>query len=517
MRRVLTVAGGVVALWVATAVFALPASAHPLGNFSVNVYNGIVISPSEVRINHVVDLAELPTVQAMPQLDANGDDAISSEELGSFARQRCESAVGDLEFRLADTPSDLSVDSSTATLADGQAGLSTARIECSVRGPVALNGSEGVSFTDNSITDEVGWHEITLRGDGAAVTDADVPVESQSAALTAYPESQQSSPLRVTTASATVAIEEGAGEGTGLGGGATAADENLSTTTVTGDSKPWDWGADLLGRATSAATGPAGMSVAIVVALMVGAVHALAPGHGKSLVAFALAGRQERAARAAVTVGTTVTVTHTASVLALGMVIAGTATVVPRELYSALGALTGVVVIVLGVVLLRNALRDSGMAHSHSHGHSHDHAHDHLHDPDGTQRVAGVPSIALMQHTHEPAVAAPELPRARRGMLVALGITGGLLPSPSAVVVLLASAASGRPWFGVILVLAFGVGMACTLAGVGFAVLRGQDRLLALAERSPRPWLSHALRHLPVVTAATVTVIGTLLLVTAVF
>jgi ABC-type nickel/cobalt efflux system permease component RcnA len=101
-------------------------------------------------------------------------------------------------------------------------------------------------------------------------------------------------------------------------------------------------------------------------------------------------------------------------------------------------------------------------------------------------------------------------------VLVTLGITGGLLPSPSAVVVLLATAASGRAWFGVVLVLAFGVGMACTLAGVGFAVLRGQSRLLALAERSPRPWLSSALRRLPIATAATVIVIGAAVLVSSI-
>ena len=97
-------------------------------------------------------------------------------------------------------------------------------------------------------------------------------------------------------------------------------------------------------------------------------------------------------------------------------------------------------------------------------------------------------------------------------MLVTLGITGGLLPSPSAVVVLLASAASGRAWFGVILVVAFGVGMACTLAGVGFAVLRGQTRLLALAERSPSPRVTRLVTLAPIVTASAVTVLGVFLL-----
>ena len=524
--RVLAVAALAVVAWGGTAVLAVPASAHPLGNFSVNVYNGIVIASDEVVIDHVIDLAELPTVQAMPQLDANGDEIIAVAELDAFAQDRCGVAVGGLQLRVGDALVPLAVNAASATVADGQAGLSTLRIECTARGAVAVNGSEGVSFSDNSLTDEAGWHEVTLRGEGVTVSGADVPADSQSAALTAYPESLQSAPLRVTTASATVAAG-----GAAVGAPAGAASDGLSATSVAGDSKPWDWGADLLSGATSTATGPAGMSLAIVVALFVGALHALAPGHGKSLVAFALAGRQERAARAAATVGATVTITHTASVLALGLVVAGTATVIPRELYSILGGVTGLVVMVLGAVLLRNALRgggghghSNGHSHSHSHGHDHGHRYWHGHGEGGSpgHQLGAQSSIALKEdtgrhteQTHGHGEPASGLPQARRGVLVTLGVTGGLLPSPSAVVVLLASAASGRAWFGVVLVLAFGIGMACTLAGVGFAVLRGQGRLLALAERSPRPWLSSALRRLPIVTAAAVILIGTAVLVSS--
>jgi ABC-type nickel/cobalt efflux system permease component RcnA len=100
--------------------------------------------------------------------------------------------------------------------------------------------------------------------------------------------------------------------------------------------------------------------------------------------------------------------------------------------------------------------------------------------------------------------------------LVTLGITGGLLPSPSAIIVLLAAVAAGRAWYGVLLVLSFGVGMALTLAAVGFAVLRGQERLLALAERSPKPWVNRMLHRLPVVTASAVVVAGAVLLTRAV-
>ena len=114
IRRMLAVVGLAVVAWGGTTVLAVPASAHPLGNFSVNVYNGIVIDPDEVLIEHVVDLAELPTVQAMPQLDADGDDSIAVAELDAFAGDRCDVAVRNLEFRTGDALAALTLDSSAA-------------------------------------------------------------------------------------------------------------------------------------------------------------------------------------------------------------------------------------------------------------------------------------------------------------------------------------------------------------------------------------------------------------------
>jgi len=289
-----------------------------------------------------------------------------------------------------------------------------------------------------------------------------------------------------------------------------------------GGTNPWEWAATFLGTVSSTASGPIGMTLAVLVALLVGAMHALAPGHGKSLVVFALAGRQERAGRAALTVGATVTATHTASVLVLGLLVAGATSVVPGALFSVINVATGAIVLVLGLVLVRNAVRRpghshlQGRSHGHPHPHSHDgpgHAHSHAHPHEAQAR--STVAVAVQEHTHTRVDQVAELPAARRSVLVTLGITGGLLPSPSAVVVLLAAATAGRAWYGVLLVLAFGVGMALTLAGVGFAVLRGQERLLAIAERSPKPWMNQALRKLPVVTASAVVLVGIALLITA--
>jgi ABC-type nickel/cobalt efflux system permease component RcnA len=516
IRRVVVVAAVAIAWWLG---MALPASAHPLGNFSVNVYNGIVVAPDEVRIDHVIDVAEIPTVQAMPTMDANGDEKVTTSELTSFARTRCGQSITSLQLTIGGTAIPLSVQSSDATLVDGQAGLSTTRIECAFSGPFALTDRNDLSFRDDSAAGDVGWREVTLQGDRVTVSDADVPTTSSSAVLTSYPASQQDSPLRTDTASAVVAP-----------GGVALPASDVGSAPTSGTT-PWQWGANLLARVSSTASGPIGMSLAVVVALLVGALHALAPGHGKSLVAFALAGRQERAGRAAITVGATVTATHTASVLVLGMLVAGATSVVPVSLFSVISTVTGAMVLILGVVLLRNALRNRGhgIVHHRAHGdgdilghrhdrphpHPHSHPHSHSHDPHDAESVGGGTAIAVHEHTQTSDRDDAVLPNARRGVLVTLGITGGLLPSPSALIVLLAAVAAGRAWYGVLLVLSFGIGMALTLAGVGFAVLRGQDRLLAMAERSPKPWMNRVLGRLPVVTASAVVVVGAVLLTRA--
>ncbi|MFL6180141.1 MAG: nickel/cobalt transporter [Actinomycetes bacterium] len=512
-RRLLALSAIAIVWWLG---MALPASAHPLGNFSVNLYNGIVVARDEVRIDHVIDVAEIPTVQSMPTLDANGDKNVTPTELATFARTRCGESLGGLQFSVGGAATTLAVDSSSAELIAGQAGLSTTRIECSISGPLTIAGDSDVSFHDDSAAGDVGWREVTMQGDSVTITNADVPTTSPSAQLTSYPASQVDSPLRVDSASAAVTP-----------GGAALAASEVSDAPTSGSS-PWQWGANLLGRVSSTASGPFGMTVAVLLALIVGALHALAPGHGKSLVAFALAGRQERAGRAAMTVGATVTVTHTASVLILGLVVAGVTTVIPGSLFSLMNVVTGAMILALGLGLLRNALRSSGHGHGHTHGaggshdsghtHSpgHSHPHTHLHPHDGEQFSGGT-TLAVREHTHTHEPDVVQLPKARRGVLMTLGITGGLLPSPSAVIVLLAAVAAGRAWYGVLLVLSFGVGMAITLAGVGFAVLRGQERLLALAERSPRPSMNRLLHRLPVVTASAVVIAGAVLLTRAVF
>src|SRR4051812_43921759 len=240
-RRLLALSAIAIVWWLG---MALPASAHPLGNFSVNVYNGIVVARDEVRIDHVIDVAEIPTVQSMPTLDANGDKNVTPTELATFARTRCGESLGGLQFSVGGAATTLAVDSSSAELIAGQAGLSTTRIECSISGPLTIAGDSDVSFKDDSAAGDVGWREVTVQGDSVTITNADVPTTSPSAQLTSYPASQVDSPLRVDSASAAVTP-----------GGAALAASEVSDAPTSGSS-PWQWGANLLGRVSSTASGP---------------------------------------------------------------------------------------------------------------------------------------------------------------------------------------------------------------------------------------------------------------------
>ena len=237
--------------------------------------------------------------------------------------------------------------------------------------------------------------------------------------------------------------------------------------------------------------------VSFLLAILLGAAHALEPGHGKTLVAAYLVGSHGTVAQA-VLLGLVVTFTHTFSVLLLGvLVLFLSAHFVPATLFPWLGFGSGVLIALVGLSLLRSRWREwrairapahaHDHAHDHTHGHPHEHTHDHTHDHghghDHAHSHGPDHHHDHDTHTHAPADAAhghshrhgPEhsghshVPPGQptlRGIL-ALGVSGGLVPCPAGIVVLLAAVASGRIGFGLLLILAFSVGLAAVLVGVG--------------------------------------------------
>ncbi|WP_078869149.1 sulfite exporter TauE/SafE family protein [Streptomyces sp. NRRL B-1347] len=404
---------------------AAPAGAHPLGNFTVNQYDGLRLTPGRLHIDHVEDLAEIPAAQAEP--------AIEREGRARWARERCRAAAARSEAEAGGRPLALRTAAATARLRPGQAGLPTVRVECRLTAPLPP-GALTLRFRAAS-QDTPGWREITARGDRMTLSGSSVPRKSRSERLTRYP-SGASSPDAVS-----------ASLRAGPGGPALA------------DEPPPAPGSALPRAATDALTGlvarhdltPAFAALALGTALLLGALHAIAPGHGKTLMAATAAARGRASLRDVLPLAASVTVTHTLGVVALGLLVAGGSAAAP-SVVAWLGVASGALVTGAGALLVRRAWRRRRKPHHHHHHHSHSHSPSDSH-----------PHSHSHSHHHPP----PTL----RGTLL-LGFAGGLVPSPSAVVVLVGAAALGEAWFGLLLVLAYGAGLAVTLTAAGFLVVR---------------------------------------------
>ena len=245
--------------------------------------------------------------------------------------------------------------------------------------------------------------------------------------------------------------------------------------------------------------------LALVAAIALGALHALAPGHGKTVMAAYLVGERGSLRQAAL-LGLTVTSTHTAGVLVLGVLLSGSTAVVPEELYPWLGMTSGAMLAAVGVSLLARAWRrrSGGLAafaahrhgeHDHGPGHHHQGRHHHQHS---THHHDAEESVAPHAHDVQP-------PMSRRALMI-MGAAGGMVPSPSALVVLLGAIALGRTWFGVALVLGYGIGMALTLVAAGLLMVHARASLdRRLRGRTPMARLAQAL---PVMTASFVVIAG---------
>lgn len=488
-RRLLARGAAVLTAACALALFpSAGASAHPLGNFTVNRYDGLVAAPGELRVDHVEDLAEIPATQAGPDVERLG--------IAEWARQRCAKAARDSALTVDGRAVDLTARRGHARVRPGQAGLDTLRLECRLTAPLPEAAEATVGFRAAGASSGPGWREITARGDRTTLTASDVPTTSVSRELARYPEELLSSPAD--TASASLRVRPG---------GPALERERRDAPAVSvlpRGTDRWTRALDSLVARHDLTLGFAGLALVIAVAL--GAMHALAPGHGKTLMAATAAARGGGARlKDVLPMAASVTVTHTLGVVALGLLVAAGSAAAP-SVVAWLGIASGVLVTLAGASLVRRALRNRGHAHTHADSHHHHrehrlrHDHNHNHGDDHEHGHSHGPHT----HTH------PTAPTLRGTIL--LGFAGGLVPSPSAVVVLVGAAALGQAWFGLLLVLAYGVGLALTLTAAGVAVVRlggGASRLL---RRRPR-WTSGPLaglvrRATPLGSAFVVVVLG---------
>jgi nickel/cobalt transporter (NicO) family protein len=334
----------------------------------------------------------------------------------------------------------------------GVGGLHTLRLEVIMRGP-RVTGVARLSVHDANYADRIGWREIVVGARTASRSDE----------LRAYPKSLLQSPLDVTRATAMVAPTSDLVP-TLTRGRALEAPDRVADSGFT----------RLIARSQ--------LSVLVILAslaaaLFWGAAHALSPGHGKTIVTAYLIGKRGTPKDAAL-LGGIVTLTHTIGVFALGLVtLALSQWIVPDQLYPWIDLVAGFMVVGIGLAVLRSRAAHA-VAHRHGHEHHHHHGHDHEHD-------------------------------ISRRSLLAVGVSGGLLPCPSALVVLLAAISLHRLLFGLVLIVAFSLGLALSITGIGLGAILAKK---AFARRS---FDGALIRALPAISAAVIVVAGVLMTVHA--
>ena len=360
------------------------ASAHPLGNFTINRFARVEVAGDRLYVRYVVDMAEIPTLQRVPV------------------------RIGGLQITVNGRRVVLRVTRTALAHPPGAAGLRTTRFQAILAGP-AIRAGARVAVDDRNYASRIGWKEIVFGADTRSTSDE----------LRAYPKDLLRSPLDVTRASAELGPSHH-GPPALLAGKALAAPDRIADSGF----------ASLVGRRHLSALV---ILASLALAVFWGAAHALSPGHGKTIVSAYLVGSRGTPWQAAL-LGLITTATHTAGVFALGGVtLLLSQWIVPDRLYPWLDLSAGLMVVGVGSAVLLARARH---ARAHQHGHEHHHAH-------GQEQRS----------------------------LLAVGISGGLLPCPSALVVLLAAISLHRVAFGMLLVLAFSVGLAVAITGIGLVAV----------------------------------------------
>lgn len=473
---------------------ALPtvAWAHPLGNFTINHYAGLNVSRGAVTIDYVLDMAEIPAFQEIGTFDANQNGQPDSSETSAYHSAKCQSLLSDLDLKVNGHATGMALSSSSIEFPPGAGGLLTLRLSCTFRTALPSESTE-IAFTDNSYSERIGWREIVVTGDQVELI-GDFNATSISQRLTSYPTDMLSSPLdqrQISFDLDMAFISQSSQTATQQVSPLALNRNDAFTQLITLDNL----------------TLPT-VLFALLISFVWGAMHALTPGHGKAVVGSYLIGERGNA-RHAVLLGLTTTITHTAGVFAMGLVtLLAAQFITPEQLFPWLSFLSGALVAGIGVNMFIKRLRDARraprprfeMAHDHKHGlvHKHDHhKHDdesHHHDRD--DQHGHDHSHDSHTHSHLP----PEEVTWRS--ILALGISGGILPCPSALIVLLSAIALGRIGFGLALVLAFSAGLAGVLTAIGLLFVYA-GKMISFAPK--QKWI---LQALPVASALVISLAG---------
>ncbi|RYX80300.1 hypothetical protein EON83_29225 [bacterium] len=504
---------------------ARPASAHPMGNFSINHYARFEAQQGGLALRYILDFAEIPAAERMTALDQNNDGKVSATEKSAYLKTETSQFLSGLSLQIDGRKVALTTRKSDLEVRAGAGGLPTLRVWMDCFMPLTSNVKARVVYTDSNFQGRTGWMEILAvpaKGTGRSIGESNASTTDQSRGLTIFPTDAGVVPPRQSSATFTISAPAA---GTALASNASDAVPTSAQPDTTANNEQTPQNRFTQSIAERNLT-PALILWGVFFALAFGAVHALSPGHGKTMVAAYLVGSRGTP-RHAVLLGFVVTITHTLGVFALGIALLfASRYILPEKLFPVLSAASGLLIFGIGLWLFMSRWQGMSTGHTHSHehdGHSNHHDHDHTHSQDGHSHDDGHDhdhdhesddsddhSHGVHTHSHGGRVhshAIPEGPVTTK-TLVALGISGGIVPCPEALVVLLAAVKLHRIGYGMLLITAFSIGLAVALIAIGLLVVSARQRLSRfdkLGESSP------LIRYLPLGSAAIITIIGAVL------
>lgn len=516
-------------------------AAHPLGNFTINHYAGLFIEPERVLLDIVIDQAEIPAFTARQAIDADGDGIVSDEESEAGRLTSCQALTEDLALGIDGVALTPALLEAGLSFPPGLGGLQTMRTVCGFVADLPSPLEPGMApmrltFEDRSFPVRLGWREIVVVGSGVSVSAVPgagtVRTDSLTERLTTYPEDLIAQPLAdgelqvdiEATADAPVVPRPLIDDATPVPGApvvpppasaeptdgaaspGASASPDASPTSPTGPAVPGGvGGGEVPSIFREANLTPFVILLSVLTAVALGAGHALTPGHGKTLMAAYLVGTRGRPLHA-VGLGLSVSISHTAGILVLASLVVGAADVLPADVVvRAAPVVASVSILAIGAWMLagewrrrRSAAAVDGAGHVHDddHGHASAHQHNggqahpdnHVHEPESAhehphphehthphehESAPGEHSHGGIRHSHLPPAGATITWRS----LFVLGLAGGLIPSTSALLILLGSIAAGRTAFGLVLVVAFGLGMAAVMTSIGLVLVFARERL----------------------------------------
>lgn len=440
---------------------ALSASAHPLGNFSVNQYSRLEVEAKRIKIRQVLDLAEIPTFQEQISIDADKNGALDQSELDAYAERITPQILANLSLSVNDQPLVLRAESSEARAENGAGDLPTLKIKWNLIADLPASETVNrVRFENANYAERLGWNEIVVNQIGSVkIFDSTAFGSGVTDELKAYPEETLDAPLVERTAQfafTSGAMLENARVLQNRDGHVSVAVQR-------------DRFAELI--AVKEITFPV-IAFGLLLAFGFGAMHALSPGHGKAVVGAYLVGSRGTP-KHAIFLGLTVTITHTLGVFALGIVTLFAAEYIsPERLMPLLSFASGLLVLYIGLTMFKSRLFAALGWENAGHHHHGEHSHE-AHSQDGRRHdhLAGDEHDAFT-HTHDGHTHSHLPPESVTWKnLLALGISGGLVPCPSALVLMLSAISFGRIGYGLVLTLVFSFGLAATLTAVGLAFL----------------------------------------------